>query len=136
MKEDNKPTHQGACDSGSRSKDDSVMISEDKQTGYAKSGDVAENKKKYRIRPQYILREIAGEYAIIPVDTDSPMENAVMAPNETAVFIWKCFEEPSTLGEVVARGMQEYDVAEEKLRNAVGRFVKESLEYKILEEEE
>lgn len=42
MKEDNKPTHQGACDSGSRSKDDSVMISEDKQTGYAKSGDVAE----------------------------------------------------------------------------------------------
>lgn len=92
--------------------------------------------KKYRIRPEYILREIAGEYAIIPVDTDSPMENAVMAPNETAVFIWKCFEEPSTLGEVVARGMQEYDVAEEKLRNAVGRFVKESLEYKILEEEE
>ena len=31
---------------------------------------------------------------------------------------------------------EEYDVAEEKLRNAVGRFVKESLEYKILEEEE
>ena len=43
---------------------------------------------------------------------------------------------PYTLEEVVARGMQEYDVAEEKLRNAVGRFVKESLEYKILEEEE
>lgn len=131
MKEDNKLTHQGACESGSRNRDDSVMMAEDKQTGY-----VTENKKKYRIRPEYILREIAGEYAIIPVDTDSPMENAVMAPNETAVFIWKCFEEPSTLEEVVARGMQEYDVAEEKLRNAVGRFVKESLEYKILEEEE
>ena len=136
MKEDNKLKHQGACDLRRGSRDDSITVSEEEQTGYSRNRDVAEKKKKYRIRPEYILREIAGEYAIIPVDTDSPMENAVMAPNETAVFIWKCFEEPSTLEEVVARGMQEYDVAEEKLRNAVGRFVKESLEYKILEEEE
>ncbi len=97
---------------------------------------MAESRKRYRIGQEYVFRRVAGEYVIIPVDTDSPMENTLMAPNETAAFIWKCFEEPRTLEEVVAMGMQEYDVAEETLYSAVKEFVTESLRYRILEEAE
>ncbi len=89
--------------------------------------------KQYK-RPGFILREIAGEYAIIPVDTDGIFSNTVMAPNDTAVFLWKVFERAGTIEDAVIKGMQEYDVTEEVIRSAAEQFVKESLRYEVLEE--
>ena len=69
-----------------------------------------------------------------PGGSDSPLENTVMAPNGSAVFIWKSFEQPSTLEDVVIQGIMEYEVEEETIRRSIKRFIKEMLEYKILEE--
>ena len=90
--------------------------------------------KRYRIKPEFILRESAGEYVIVPTGYDRPISHAVLAPNDTADFLWKAFEEPSTIDEVESKSMLEYDVIEETIRNSIERFVKESLEYNILEE--
>ena len=57
-----------------------------------------------------------------------------MVPNGSAVFIWKSFEQPSTLEDVVIQGLLEYEVEEETIRRSIKRFIKEMLEYKILEE--
>ena len=43
-------------------------------------------------------------------------------------------QKPSTVQDVVAKGLQEYEVTEEVMRNSVERFVRESLKYGILEE--
>ena len=59
-----------------------------------------------------------------------------MAPNDSAVFIWKNFEQPRTLEDVVIRGMLEYDATEERIRRSVENFVTDALKYKILEETE
>ncbi len=91
--------------------------------------------KKYCIKPGYILREIAGEYAIIPVDEECMISNAVMVPNDTAVFLWKAFQQPSTIEDVVRKGIREYDTTEVTIRNAVNRFIEEALRYKIIEED-
>lgn len=48
--------------------------------------------KRYCIKPNFVLRRIAGEYAIVPVDVESELTNAVMQPNETAAFIWQTFQ--------------------------------------------
>lgn len=96
----------------------------------------AEEKKKYRIKSGFVLREIAGEYAIVPVDAESAITNAVMSPNETAVFLWKAFQQPCTIDAVVAKGLEEYDTTPDIIRDAVNRFVKESLKLQILEEVE
>ena len=123
---------------GGLSGNELAKLSDDELTRYLNQDSYLQEKKKYRIRSGYILREIAGEYAIVPVETGSgsPLENTVMAPNDSAVFIWKCFEQPSTLEDVVIRGMLEYDAAEDKLRKSVENFVAEALKYKILEEAE
>ena len=92
--------------------------------------------KKYCIKPGYILREIAGEYAIIPVDEECVITNAVMVPNDTAVFFWKVFQTPHTKEDAVRKGMQEYDVEEAIIRSAVNRFLKDTLKYNIIEEVE
>ena len=53
--------------------------------------------KKYRVSADYLLREIAGEYAIIPVGAACQISNAVMVPNDTAVFLWNAFLQPHTI---------------------------------------
>lgn len=136
MKEYKKPEYHLVRNPDGLSGDEIAKLSEDELTRYLDNDSYRQGKKKYRIRPGYILREIAGEYAIIPVgaERNSLLENSMMAPNGSAVFIWKSFEQPSTLEDVVIQGMMEYEVEEETIRRSIKRFIKEMLEYKILEE--
>lgn len=137
MKEYKRPEYHFVRNPGGLSGSELAKLSDDELSRYLKDNRYLQEKKKYRIRDGYILREIAGEYAIVPVGAGngSPLENTVMSPNDSAVFIWKNFESPSTLEDVVIQGMLEYDVTEERMRRSVENFVADALEYKILEEE-
>ena len=86
----------------------------------------------YRINPDYVLREICGEYAIIPVGEECLIANAVMTPNESAAFIWKAFMEPNTVENVVAQCVEAYDAPAETLAQAVDSFVRDCLRYRML----
>ena len=121
---------------GGLSGDEIAKLSEKEFAEYFSKDSMKKEQKKYRIRPGYILREIAGEYAIVPVDSDSIFSNAVMAPNETAIFLWKAFEEPKTIEDIVRIGVDRYDATEKIIRNSTERFIEESLKYEILEEVE
>lgn len=90
--------------------------------------------KKYQMRSDFVLREIAGEYMIIATDSDHAFSNSIMVPNETAVFLWKAFQQPATIEEVVEKVMQLYEGEEEQIRGSVWNFVKQSLENRVLEE--
>ncbi len=92
------------------------------------------NQRKYRINSNYLLREIAGEYAIIPVGTACLISNAVLVPNETAVFLWNAFQQPRTVSEVVAQALEEYEASEDTIRNSALNFVRDTLRYALLEE--
>ena len=121
MKEYKKPEFHFIRNPGGLSGKELSKLSDDELTRYLSTDSFQQEKKKYRIRSGYILREIAGEYAIVPVGAENgnPLENTVMAPNDSAVFIWKNFEQPRTLEDVVIRGMLEYDATEERIRRSV-----------------
>ena len=120
--------------SGGLSGKELAKLSDDELAEYLRQDSILQEKKKYRINPDFILREIAGEYTIIPTGGDNVFSNAVMAPNGTAVFLWEAFQQPSTIQDVVVEGMLEYEVTEDIIRKSIEHFVKEMLEYKILEE--
>lgn len=136
MKEYKRPEFHFVRNPGGLSGNELAKLSDDELSRYLKDNRYLQEKKKYRIRDGYILREIAGEYAIVPAGagSESPLENTVMSPNGSAVFIWKNFEQPSTLEDVVIQGMLEYEAEEDTIRRSIKRFIKEMLEYKILEE--
>ena len=90
--------------------------------------------KKYQIKSGFLLREVADEYVIIPIEAQGSIANAVMAPNDTAVFLWKAFESPKTINDVVKMALEQYEATEEVIRNSVIRFVADSLKYNIMEE--
>ena len=90
---------------------------------------------KFRVNPDYVLRDVCGEYAIIPVGEECLIANAVMTPNESAAFIWKAFAEPNTLENVVTLCLAEFDATEEELTLAVRSFIRDGLRYRLLLEE-
>uniref|UniRef100_UPI003D18906F PqqD family protein n=2 Tax=Lachnospiraceae TaxID=186803 RepID=UPI003D18906F len=49
-------------------------------------------------------------------------------------FLWEAFQQPSTIQDVVVEAMQKYDATEEQIYNSISNFVKQSLEFKVLEE--
>lgn len=120
--------------SGGLSGKELAKLSDDELAEYLRQDSILQEKKKYRINPDFILREIAGEYTIIPIGGNNVFSNAVMAPNETAVFLWEAFQQPSTIQDVVVEAMQKYDATEEQIYNSISNFVKQSLEFKVLEE--
>ncbi len=120
--------------SGGLSGKELAKLSDDELAEYLRQDSILQEKKKYRINPDFILREIAGEYTIIPTGGDNVFSNAVMAPNGTAVFLWEAFQQPSTIQDVVVEAMQKYDATEEQIYNSISNFVKQSLEFKVLEE--
>ena len=122
--------------SGGLSGKELAKLSDDELAEYLRQDSILQEKKKYRINPDFILREIAGEYTIIPIGGNNVFSNAVMAPNGTAVFLWEAFQQPSTIQDVVVEAMQKYDATEEQIYNSISNFVKQSLEFKVLEEVE
>ena len=80
------------------------------------------------------MRQIGCEYAVIPIGEASSISNAVMSPNDSAVFLWKQFMEPNTEGKVIAKVLEEYEAPEEKVEDDVHRFIQESLRRQILKE--
>lgn len=120
--------------SGGLSGKELAKLSDDELAEYLRQDSILQEKKKYRINPDFILREIAGEYTIIPIGGDNVFSNAVMAPNGTAVFLWEAFQQPSTIQDVVVEAMQKYDVTEEQIYKSISNFVKQSFEFKVLEE--
>ncbi|MGN0776387.1 MAG: PqqD family protein [Candidatus Ventricola sp.] len=90
-------------------------------------------KKRYRIHPDFALREIAGEYAIVPLG-ETQFSNAMMTPNKTAAFLWQAFSEPRTEEDVVLRALERFDGEEADIRRDVERFMKESLDKQVLME--
>lgn len=128
------PEYHLVRNSGGLSGKELAKLSDDELAEYLRQDSILQEKKKYRINPDFILREIAGEYTIIPTGGDNVFSNAVMAPNETAVFLWEAFQQPSTIQDVVVEAMQKYDATEEQIYNSISNFVKQSLEFKVLEE--
>lgn len=92
VKQYKKPEFHFIRNVGGMSGRETAGLQDDRLEEYLSQEAFTEEKKKYRIRSGFVLREIAGEYTIIPVDSGSLISNAVMAPNDSAVFLWKALQ--------------------------------------------
>lgn len=136
MKEYKRPEFHFVRNPGGLRGGELADLSDSELSRYLPKDYYLQEKKKYRIKPDFILREIAGEYAIVPIGSDNAFSNVMMAPNNTAVFLWKEFEQASTIQDVVIHAIEKYDAEEEKIRESIDKFVKESMKYQVLEEVE
>lgn len=88
-----------------------------------------------RINKEYVLREIAGDYIIIPVGKTVLEFNGLITVNEVGVSLWKMLQEEVTLEDLVNGILAEYDVEEETARKDIQEFIEKLIENKVLSAE-
>ena len=84
-----------------------------------------------KIKDGYILREIAGEYVVIPSGENLNL-NQMITLNETGSFLWKKLTDGASEEELVEALLAEYDVDETRARAAVTAFAAKLREHAFL----
>lgn len=89
-----------------------------------------------RIDKEFVLREIAGDYIIIPTGKTVLQFNGLITVNEVGVSLWKMLQNDVTLEDLVQGILSEYDVEESVAREDIQEFLDSLVKGGILKSEE
>ena len=89
---------------------------------------------RYRAYSGYVIREIAGEFLLVPVKMRKDMEDQIAVMNETGKFLWERLAEGSTAEVLLHSMMEEYQVGAEEALADIIDFLKDLKERKLLQE--
>ena len=87
-----------------------------------------------KIKSDFMLREVAGYYVVVPVGSGALDFNGVINLNESGATLWKAMEKDVTEEELVAALTFEYEVDGERAKADVTAFVNKMKEAKLIEE--
>lgn len=76
-----------------------------------------------KVDKEFVLREIAGDYVIIPTGKTVLEFNGMLTVNEVGVEIWNMLQEEVTFEEIVQGILQEYDADAETVKADVREFL-------------
>lgn len=85
-----------------------------------------------KIEKEFILREIAGDYVIVPTGKTALEFNGLITVNELGAFIWGKLQQETSEEELVDSVLEEYEASEETVRNDVKEFLEKLTECNIL----
>ena len=76
-----------------------------------------------KIKKGFVLRNVGGEFVVVPVGAMSKNFHGMINLNETGAFLWEFYTQEHTVDEGVAAMLVEYDAEEEIIRRDVETFV-------------
>lgn len=88
-----------------------------------------------KISNQFALREIAGNYIIVPFGENTVSFNSMITLNETGAFLWKLLENQSTKDELLSRMLEEYEIDEATASQHIDNFITKLIEVGIIKNE-
>lgn len=86
-----------------------------------------------KVDKEFVLREIAGDYVIIPIGRTVLSFNGLITVNEIGAFLWNLLQEDVTNEDLVAKVLDEYEVDEETAREDIQEFLDTLVSGGILE---
>lgn len=91
---------------------------------------------KMRINKEFVLREIAGDYVIIPTGQTVLEFNGLITVNEVGVSLWNMLQQEVTEDDLVRGILEEYEVEEDVAREDIREFIDTLVADNILAKEE
>ena len=88
-----------------------------------------------KLDKEFVLREIAGDYVIIPVGKTVIEFNGLITVNEVGVSIWNMLQNEVTFDQIVQGILNEYEVEESVAREDIREFLDQLIDGGILTEE-
>ena len=92
------------------------------------------NEMCMRVQDEFVLREIAGDYVIIPTGKTVLKFNGLITVNEVGAFLWNMLQKEVSLDDLVKGVLDEYDVDAEVAKEDIQDALSQSKEGGILEE--
>lgn len=89
-----------------------------------------------RIEKEFVLREIAGDYIIIPTGSTVLEFNGLITVNEVGVTLWKMLQQGADIEQLVQGVLAEYDVQEDVAREDIQEFLDSLIRGGILTKDE
>ena len=84
------------------------------------------------MKKRFLLREIDGEYLLVPLGDGNEQFTSLITLNETGAFIWKRLEQKKTTDDIAKDMIKDYHVTFEKARADILRFTDYLKEKSIL----
>ena len=88
-----------------------------------------------KLEKEFVLREIAGDYVIIPVGKTVIEFNGLITVNEVGVSIWNMLQNEVTFDQIVQGILNEYEVEESVAREDIREFLDQLSDGGILTED-
>ncbi len=86
-----------------------------------------------KIKSDFMLREVAGYYVVVPVGNGALDFNGVINLNESGATLWKAMEKDITEEGLVDALMAEYEVDAERAKCDVEAFIKKLKEADLID---
>lgn len=87
-----------------------------------------------KIQKEFVLREIAGDYVIIPTGKTTLTFNGLITVNEVGAALWKMLQSDKSLDDLIQGILDEYDVEESVAREDIQEFLETLRKNGILDE--
>ena len=89
-----------------------------------------------KIQKEFVLREIAGDYVIIPTGKTALTFNGLITVNEVGAELWKMLQSDVTFEDLTQGILDIYDVDEETAKEDIREFLDTLEKGGVLEKEE
>ena len=89
-----------------------------------------------KIQKEFVLREIAGDYVIIPTGKTVLTFNGLITVNEVGAELWKMLQSDVTFEDLTKGILEIYDVDEETAKEDIREFLDTLEKGVVLEKEE
>lgn len=84
-----------------------------------------------KINEGFMLREVAGNFVVVPVGKASENFRGVINLNEIGAFIWRKIESGLAEDEIANALTEEYNVSLEQAKEDVNKFINKLVEAKL-----
>ena len=78
-----------------------------------------------KISKEFVIREIAGDYIIVPTGSTALQFNGLITVNEVGAYLWKLMQQETTEEALVQSVVTEYEVEEETARQDIEEFLQQ-----------
>lgn len=86
-----------------------------------------------KIKEDFILRQVADSYVVVPVNRMTLDFNGIINLNETGAFLFGLLQDGAEKDELVAKMLEEYDVSPQKAESDIDLFIQKVKDADILE---
>ncbi len=86
--------------------------------------------KKYSIKQGYVVREIAGEFIAVPVDSSCGTNIVILNP--VSKFLWEELREEKSFDELLDAMLKNYEVSKEEAENDLKDFLMQLTENNLI----